>query len=162
MLSMPAPFCFNVLHYKCYATEPKYYFCVSVCFLLLQASAHSHFSFFLSHGTCFSTKTPESIQQQDGGSRGKVSLERVYRLTLTLGLYFSECMCVQEQLPCSLLQRVFTFFGEVFISPKLGVPLGKFTESKGRVLSHTHPSQLHSGPMPGAAVFSLRAQTFQK
>lgn len=71
----------------------------------------STFSLFLlcQGGPCFSTQTPEQIQRRDGGSRGKVSLERVYRLTLTLGLHFSKCVCVQLQLPRSPLQRVFTF-----------------------------------------------------
>lgn len=75
------------------------------------APALCTFSLFLfsQGGPCFSTQTPKQIQRQDGGSRGKVSLERVYRLTLTLGLHFSKCVCVQLQLPRSPLQRVFTF-----------------------------------------------------
>lgn len=144
--------------------------------------------FFCQGGPCFSTQSPEQIQQQEGGSRGKVSLERVHRLTLTLGLHFSKCVCATTAAPLATSESVY-IFGEVFISPKPGVALGEFIQqvhtrahtdehthtytfcssswashrvTKGRVLSHTHPSQLYTGPMLGLEVRSLRAQTEQK
>lgn len=72
-----------------------------------------------------SAQTPQQIQRQDGGSRGKVSLERAHRLTLTLGLHFSKCVCVTAAAPLATSESVY-ILGEVFISHKPGVPLGEF------------------------------------
>lgn len=48
-------------------------------------------------------------KRQNRGSRGKVSFERVNRLTLTLGQRFSKRVCARPQLPRSPLHRMFTF-----------------------------------------------------
>lgn len=56
-----------------------------------------------------------------------MSLERVHRLTLTLGLHFSKCVCATTAAPLATSESVY-IFGEVFISPKPGVALGEFIQ----------------------------------
>lgn len=59
------------------------------------APAHSHCFSYVKVANISAPETPRQIQRrQDGGSRGKVSLERECRLTLTLGLHFSKRVCV--------------------------------------------------------------------
>lgn len=73
------------------------------------------------------------------GSRGKVSLERVRRLTLTLGLHFSKCVCVQLQLPRSPLQRVFTFQERSLSPTGLGsLCVSLYSENRRHAHTKTH------------------------
>ena len=145
------------------------------------APAHTH---------CFSYVKVAHVSAtpaQDGGSRGKVSLERVYRLTLTLGLHFSKCVCVHDySCPARHFRECLHFRRGLYLPQARGLPGWVYTarmsarththtrrhthcvavwashkKCKGWVLSYAHPSPLCSG-WSAAAALSLRAQTLQK
>lgn len=143
------------------------------------APAHSHCFSYVKAANISAPETPRQIQRRkDGGSRGKVSLERECRLTLTLGLHFSKRVCVRNySCPARHFTECLHFWRGLYL-PRAWGPTGwVYTTSehsrtsarthtntagfgvlvsdrlsKRRVLSYTHPSWLHSA-LSGAAFF---------
>lgn len=105
------------------------------------APAHSHCFSYVKVANISAPETPRQIQRrQDGGSRGKVSLERECRLTLTLGSHFSKRVCVRDySCPARHFTECLHFWRGLYL-PRAWGPTGWVytTSEHSRTSARTH------------------------